>query len=89
MLCANLGGFCVESRDHAETLLMEPSISQQGTAQVAHAHQGHLPLAVGSQNVANCGHQFLAAISDARMAKVPKMGQILADLGVGESQPLA
>ena len=43
-------------------------------------------MAVGAQNAANCRDQLVAAVADAGMAEMAEIGEILADLGIGEAE---
>ncbi len=82
----NDSGIGIKSGDEPKSLTMKAAITKQRTSQVTDAYQGDTPLAVGSQNLADCPNQFVATVTDTRMAKMPKMSQILADLGIGKAE---
>ena len=44
---------------------------------------------IGAQDAANGDDQFVATIADARIAEMAEIGQILANLGVGEAEQVA
>ena len=44
---------------------------------------------VGAQDAADCDDQLFAAVADARIAEVPEIGQILANLGIGKAEQAA
>ncbi len=86
---AGLRRIGIESRHDIEPLLRKAAIAQQGPAKVAGPDQDRVPALVGAQNAANRRHQLITAIANARVAKVPEVGQVLANLGVGEAEPAA
>ncbi len=64
----------------------EASVTQQGAAEIAHPHHGDSPLAIRAQDASDRAYQLVASVAHARLAEVPKVGQIAANLGIGEAQ---
>jgi hypothetical protein len=83
---ADLFGVGFEGSDDAEALLHEPPVTQEGSSQVSYTDEGHPPFAVGPEDDLDRTDEFLATVANAGMAKVPEMGQILTNLGIGEAQ---
>ena len=79
-------GIDVERGHDAKALVAEALVAQQGAAQVTGADHGHRPVAIGAQDLADGLDQVVAAVADARVAKMAEIGQILADLGVAKAQ---
>jgi hypothetical protein len=84
---AHQTGITIERSDNAKPLSLKPSVTKEGTPQVAYPYQDDVPLAIGSQNPPDGVDEFLAPVADPGMTKMPKMGQILANLGVCEPEP--
>src|SRR5262249_35495630 len=57
--------------------------------QVADADDRHRPLAVDAQLAAQGCDDFLRGVADAGVAEVAEVGEVLADLGVGDAEGLA
>jgi len=68
---------------------MESAIAKQGSTEVSYAHQSDSPLAISAQDFADGPDQLITAVADAWVAKVTKMGQVFANLGVSETEPLS
>lgn len=81
-----LAGIRIKRGDNPEPLLDKSPVAKQRTAQIADADECHAPFAVGPQNYFDRTDQFLTAIANPRMAKVPEMGQIFTNLGIGKAQ---
>ncbi len=88
-IAARLRGLHVERRHDAEVLLPEAAIAEQGPTQVTDADHGDRPGSIGAQNMTDRGNQLLASVSDAGIAKVAEVGQIFADLGIGQTEQVA
>jgi hypothetical protein len=86
---AALGGVGVEQGDDAKAALREATVAQQGPGQVAHPHEHRRPFPVDSQGTPDGLDQFARRIADPRLAQVTERSQVLADLGVGDSERLA
>jgi hypothetical protein len=72
-----------------ESLLPEPTITQQRTSEVADPDQDGFPVAINPELVSNRGDQLGCWIADSRLAKIPEAGQVLADLGVAHADRFA
>jgi hypothetical protein len=57
--------------------------------QVTGAHEQHVPRAVGAEDAFDPRDQLIHAVSDAGVPKLPEIGQVLANLGIGKPQRLA
>ena len=67
---------------------MKTAKRNQGTSEVTYTDQQHVGLPVSSEDVTNPLDQFRYAVSYSRVAELPEISQILANLGVGEAQRL-
>lgn len=83
---ANLFRVGFKGGDNAESLLNEATIAQESTTEVAHPYECHPPFSIRPKDDLDRANKFLTAVADARVPEVPKVGQILADLGIGEAQ---
>lgn len=81
-------GVEIERRHDAKALRGEALVTQQGPAHVADADQRDDPLSVGAQDAANLSDQLAASVANAWMPEMAEIGEVLADLGVGEAQHL-
>src|SRR5262249_20634397 len=85
---ADFGRVDVTQGSHAESLLLETAIAEQGTGQIPDADEDRFPFPVDAKSMANGGRQFRGRITDARLAQVPEVGQVFADLSVAHSHTL-
>ncbi len=76
----HLGRVDVEDRHEFVTLADEILVGQQGRAQVADPHQGHLPDLVQPQDALDFKEQFLDEIAHAPDAELAEVCQIFANL---------
>ena len=77
----HLGRVDVEDRHEFVALADEILVGQQGRAQVADPHQGHLPDLVQAQDAPDFEEQFLDEIAHAPDAELTEVSQVLANLG--------
>jgi hypothetical protein len=82
-------GVDIKRRDDAKALRRETLVPEQCTAHVANSDHRDRPLPVGAENMADLRDQLMASVPNPGVTKVPEIGQVLANLGIGEAQHLA
>jgi len=80
-LAPHLHHVVVKGGHEAVALLGEVLVGQQGAAQVAHAHDGQVPLLVQAQDLLDVEQELFHEIADPAHAELAEIGQVLADLG--------
>ena len=86
---ADLRGVGIEGGLDREILPAEAAVAQQRLAEVAHAHHHHGPGMIGAEDVAHRADELVAAIADARIAKLTEEAEVLANLGIAEAEQRA
>ena len=76
----------IKRRDNPKALVTESFVSQQSATKVARSDHCHGPIRVSSQNLAHRLDQVIAAITNAGMAKMTEIGQILTHLRIAKAE---
>lgn len=85
----DLGGVGIKDGREAESLGMEASVGHEGAAEIAGTDEDDIPGFVGAEDMSDLADQLLDAVADAGMAELSEIGEILADLGIGEAEAFA
>ena len=81
-------GVVVKDTDHTKAPALKSAIVDDGMSQVSSAYQGHVPDSVHLQNAPELIAQIGDVVAHSLLAKLAKMGQVLAYLGRADAQPL-
>jgi hypothetical protein len=76
----------IERGHDAKALSGKAFVAQERAAHVADADHRDRPLAIGAEDAADFSDQFVAAVADARMAKMAEIREVFADLSIGEAE---
>ena len=78
----------VKDRQQLETPFGKPTEGDQRPPQVARSDEEHVRDPIRTQDAANLLDQLWDAVPDPGVAELPEIGEVLADLGVGEAERL-
>src|SRR5262249_23994945 len=81
-----LAGIGVEECDEGETLGAEAGVAGEGTADVADADEERVGDAIGAEDLAESCDERGDLVADAGAAELAEVGEVLADLCVGEAE---
>ena len=81
-------GVGVEDGGEAEALGVEALVGHQCAAEVAGADEEDVPDFVGAEDLFDLGDEVVDAVADAGVAELAEVGEVFADLGVGEVEAI-
>lgn len=84
--CSYFFWVAVESANKMEALLLETSITAEGSAKVPDSNKDDIPSSIGSEDSLDAFDKLCDFVSDASLADGSQAGDIAANLGVIESE---
>ena len=65
---------------------MKPTVPEEGSPEIAQSNQGYIPRPVGPEDASDGRDELHTAVADAGVAELTEVGEVLADLSVGEAE---